>query len=183
MHPSFPLLLFALLPSAALAGPFGIDLATFDPRAAGCTAIADNYYTCAVPAPQPEFETYVVYYVHKVGVCLIKGVSANIVDMPTGMKTRATTNLAAGKLVGTYGPWTDLTDAMAEADVPGDPAAWMQDLTDGKRLYIYYWALPEPKDGIAEVYVSAQATNAMVGYYSVEYYTPAYDDCDKASAP
>ena len=165
---------------SAIAGPFGLDVESFNPVAGKCELKQPNLYSCNVPKPHPDIESYIVKFVENVGICLIKGISEDIPDSRYGIDTKSKTDEIAAQLTPKYGKNTEFIDNLLPGSIWDQPEDWMMGLIKEERFYMYVWKPNEPVDGIISIYLAAQNTNTDNGYFAVEFHTSKSAECEAA---
>ena len=165
-----PVLFFT---ASAWAGPYGLKMGMGLEELDGTPEKIGlgKYVIGTVPEPDPDVESYAVKISPKGGLYWIKAVGKAIATPPDGAEIRKAFEKVKRKTAAVYGdsrPYDFLVHGSA-LDKPDD---WMQGIIAWERVLGALWKggdkNPLP-DGLAEVFVGAEAVSATEGFISVEY--------------
>lgn len=177
-----PGLLFA---GAAVAGPFGFDMADSRKPSEAYRFCGEssggffNFECTTAPKPHPDMEYYLMSFVEGVGVCGLKAIGRDIPDNNRGSNTRFETERLANQVKLKYGSWSEKSNFLVSNSIWDEPEDWMMSIMQEDRYYSYTWDLSRAINGINSIYLAAMAINRNTGYVIAEFYTSLEDTCDQ----
>ena len=130
---------------ASFAGPFGIDMNTFNPVAAGCAAVPGQpaRYEChpnTIPGAIPPFESYGAVWSQGIGLCHFTAIVPNPNGRTITNEYEEKISSVMSALISNYG------DRYSSANAPADIGSWWIDV-------MFSWRT-DPSNGFTDIIVN-----------------------------
>jgi len=171
-----------LLPIAAQAGPFGLDMGMslndVDPDAS--QAAPGVYTTTKVPNPHSAFEQYAIKIGPKSGLCWIKAIGKDISTSRYGVELKSAFNEMKERLERGYGE-NITTDMLFPRSIWNEPEDFMMGMLKKERFLMAVWdedSGAQLRENIVQIGLVASALRTTTGYLSVEYSFSNKSACD-----
>jgi hypothetical protein len=167
-------------------GPFGLSMGAAVDSLQGFTPgeRPHIYRTSSPPKAHPDFSEVVVVAYPGAGICLIRGVGANIPNDGAGLNIRSKVDELARALQTRYGPGRKV-NTCAGSDVACEEQFWMMTLSQNERTYAHVWETQNEamrKARIGDIYIGAQGAGIDASFPMIEYSSADRKTCAQAAA-
>lgn len=166
-------------------GPFGLQAGlTVDEVKQSAPDLAPDdkqpgwYIATNVPTPYPSFDSYMLNFSTKSGLCVLSGIGKNITSGSSGAEIQAAFEDLATALSGRYGHGKKYDFYTGAGS--GDSQYWMMNLKEKDRVFSMIWdkttgaTLPATISGTE---LDAHALDMETGYINVRYEFSNVEDC------
>lgn len=137
----------------------------------------DSYVTTSVPTGHDAFESYVLQFSAKSGLCAISAIGKDIQSGQTGAQLRGVFDALSEGLTEKYGNSRNYDFATGIMD---DPQYFMMALSDKNRTLATFWNKEEgstlPPD-VSSIGLQAHASDMSTGYVNLRYEFVNIGDC------
>ena len=164
-------------------GPFGIykGMTRAELQRTGKLVVVDTgtFRLSSVPSPHAAFESYLVLFTEKLGVCRVVAIGTDITTNDFGTQVRAKFGDITEALDAKYGQHRE-ADFLRSGSLWKESQYWMMGLLKKDRTLAAYWeasaAKPLP-DGIEAIILEALATNSSTAFLRLVYDFDTVDAC------
>lgn len=167
-----------LAATTASSAPFGVDLATATPDTLGCRATKrPTLYLCdKMPDETWSMGDYSLLYKADRGVCSISADGGWVKTNSDGTAVREALDTFKDRLTQIYGE-PKLRDGSYNGQPLPEDQSWMSQVLEIEREYSYVWSFDPPREGMAEMSLSAFASDIDQGGYVLQIYAPGAQEC------
>lgn len=165
-------------------GPFGLKMGLTRAQAgeviSGLTIDTDHPMWSdapTVPVPHPYFESYILQFSKKSGLCAIHGIGKDIVSGSSGIQIRTQFDSLNEALTEKYGTGKKY-DYSSDSDNSTD--FWMMHLLQKDQVLAEVWSNKTKatlSNNISSILIQAHANNMSTGYINIEYEFDNIGDC------
>ena len=172
----------AQAPKKSYGGPFGlamgISLSEAKQLLPSLSENSDGTFTATtVPTPHEAFESYILVFSSKSGLCKIVAIGKDIQSGDNGFEVQSAFDDLSQGLSKKYGHGKKYDRVTGSMD---EPQFWMMTLSEKNRMLAEIWdaedgaTLPKELSGIA---LEAHASNLRTGFINLSYQFANFNDC------
>lgn len=177
--------LFALAPTGALAGPFGLDkgMSLEQLKKQGIfvpTKVRFVYQARKLAKGHPDFEMYSALVSPQHGLCKITAIGNDVVTNVFGNQLEQKFKDITRAITRKYGSASNEFDFLQSGSIWKDPQDWMMGLVKKERVLASFWKASETTDlpdALSIIAVKANPLSSSKGYISLVYEFDNMDAC------
>jgi hypothetical protein len=172
--------LFLLFPaSAAIAGPFGLEVGMPLAKLRVLESNGDGSYMVSVPQPHPAFDSYIAKVSPRFGLCKIVGLGKTLLNDAYGSQARQEFESLYGSLIAKYGT-AKKYDFLNYKSIWNEPNDWAMAVHKKERSLSAYWDRDEGSNIPSEIYtiaLHARSLSMDKTYITLNYELSNFEQC------
>ncbi len=164
-------------------GPFGLKMGLSiedTKKLSGLSKMEQSewiYRADIVPTPHPDFESYLLQFSEKTGLCRISAIGKNIISSDSGNEVKSNFNSIDESLSKKYGKGKKYDFTSSKYD---SPEYWMMHLLKKNRTLIKFWNKENGSNllnNLSDISLKAEASDMWTGYLILTYEFENISDC------
>lgn len=176
-------LLSSLANAQQTSAPFGIPMNAAKQQIVKLGGVFDdkngNWRLTNPPIPNAGFESYLIKYSDKYGICQITAVGKDILSSEYGDAVKSQFSAMRKIVQNKYGSDKNY-DFLHAGSIWDEDKYWMRSLEQDERSLVSFWnkgANSKLPNDIGEIVLSANALSSTKGFLRLSYRSPNYEAC------